>query len=344
MQYKSLLLLASVLTLGACSSKPKEAVDAVRPEPVIFETDMGNDIDDALALNILYKYMDQGLIDLVGISINKPGEAPAEFVDIVNTWYGHADIPVGIVANGADCENDATNYAKAVVALTDSLGRPRFARTHSDYARLPHGASFYRPLLAQQPDSSVTLISVGFSTNLSDLLNSGADSISPLTGRELVAQKVKLLSVMGGSFESAEPFREYNIIKDIPAAQNLFANWPTPILVSPFEVGFHIWYPATAIEEGFDAAVGENPIVRAYESYLPMPYDRPTWDLTSVLCAIEGTDLFTVSPSGTIAVDDEGYTHFTADPDGQHFYLATDSVQNAAILSRLVELTHLPKK
>ena len=103
MKRNTLFMLASALTLGACNTKtPEITATASAPEIVVFETDMGNDIDDALALNMLYKYMDQGLIDLVGISINKPGDAPAEFIDILDTWYGYPNIPVGIVANGAD--------------------------------------------------------------------------------------------------------------------------------------------------------------------------------------------------------------------------------------------------
>jgi inosine-uridine nucleoside N-ribohydrolase len=340
MKSKTILLLASALCMGACNTKTAEQLTANQPEIIILETDMGNDIDDALALNMLYKYMDQGLVDLVGVSVNKPGDAPVEFIDILNTWYGYSDIPIGTVEGGADCENDAVNYAKAVVNMTDSLGRPLFARSKNGYSNLSHGKDFYRKLLTQQPDSSVTLISVGFSTNLSDLLDSEGDEVSPLSGRELVAQKVKLLSVMGGSFAETNPLKEYNIFKDIPAAQNVFANWPTKIVVSPFEVGISILYPATAVENGFDAIDGENPIVRAYESYLPMPYDRPTWDLTSVLCAVEGTDYFSVSPVGNIVVTEEGYTVFSEDPSGKHIYLKTDSVQNAQILNRFVELTH----
>jgi hypothetical protein len=55
-------------------------------------------------------------------------------------------------------------------------------------------AALYREVLAGQPDHSVTIISVGFSTNLARLLDSGSDSYSPLDGRALVAKKVRLLS------------------------------------------------------------------------------------------------------------------------------------------------------
>jgi hypothetical protein len=50
---------------------------------------MGNDIDDALALDMLYKYMDAGKVDLLAVCVNKEGYGPVEYVDMMNTWYGY---------------------------------------------------------------------------------------------------------------------------------------------------------------------------------------------------------------------------------------------------------------
>ena len=122
--------------------------------------------------------------------------------------------------------------------------------------------------------------------------------ISPLTGKELVAQKVKLLCTMGGCFDNSNPL-EYNIVKDIPAAQKVFAEWPTRLVTSPFEVGIKINYPASSIEKDFQWATA-HPMVEAYKSYQKMPYDRPTWDLTSVLYAVEGPSYFNISAPGHI--------------------------------------------
>ena len=62
------------------------AVSEETPVKVIFDTDMGNDIDDALALDMLYKYADEGRITLLGITSNKE-EHPAsvEYIDILST-------------------------------------------------------------------------------------------------------------------------------------------------------------------------------------------------------------------------------------------------------------------
>ena len=333
------ILAAAVLLLPACGKKPA----AESPLAVIMETDLGNDVDDALALDLLYKYMDAGKIRLLAVNLNKNGDAPAEYADILNTWYGYPDIPIGIIRDGADCETDAAvNYAKAVVDLKDADGNPLFARSHPGYADYPEAVTLYRKLLAAEPDASVVIASVGFSTNLIRLLETPADDISPLNGKELVAKKVKLLVTMAGCMDNPKT-HEYNVVKDIPAAKVIFEQWPTPVVTSPFEVGVQIRYPATSIENDF-AWAGPHPVVEAYKAYLPMPYDRPTWDPTAVLYAVEGGDWFTVSPAGRIEVTEEGSTLFTEDPEGTRRYLAVTPEQGETILKHFVEvITSQPK-
>lgn len=333
---KKLLLAVAVLAsaLTACGRKAAEDADA--PLTVIIETDLGNDVDDALALDLLYKYQDAGKIRLLAVNLNKNGQAPAEYADILNTWYGYPDTPVGIIRDGADCETDAVNYAKAVVDLKDSLGNPLFARSHPDYDNYPEAVTLYRKLLAGEPDNSVVIASVGFSTNLIRLLETPADEYSKLTGKELVEKKVKLLVTMAGCFNDPS-LHEYNVVKDIPAAKVIFGEWPTPVVTSPFEVGIRIQYPATSIENDFGWAP-QHPVVEAYKAYLPMPYDRPTWDPTAVLYAVEGGDWFTVSEPGRIVVTEEGSTLFEADEAGTRRYLSVTDEQAKAILDHFVEV------
>lgn len=334
-----------ILALAALAVGCKEAGEkTVETVPnIIFETDMGNDVDDALALDILYKYLDAKKINLLAITINKEGTAPAEFIDIMGTFYGHPDIPVGIINGGADCETDAINYAKAVVALTAEDGSPLFSRSHSDYASYPEAHKLYRKVLAEAEDNSVTIVSVGFSTNLKRLLETEADEFSPLSGAELVAKKVKLLCTMAGHMGSVD-YHEYNVVKDIPAAKKVFSEWPTPVVTSPFELGDAIRYPGSSIEDDFSWAE-RHPMVEAYKAYMPMPYDRQTWDLTSVLYAVENCpDYFTESSKGTIEVTDEGGTIFTENPEADRSYLITDEQQRTNILNHFISVvTSVPE-
>lgn len=326
-----------LIAFSGCTSKDHKRAEIVSgAQKIIFETDIGNDVDDALALDILYKYVDAGKIDLLGIMINKEGIYPPEYADIMNTWYGYPEIPVGVIYNGADCENDATNYAKCVSLMEEKNGKQIFQRSLKDYSELPEAHILYRKILTQQPDNSVTIVSVGFSTNLARLLETPADDFSPLTGKELVAKKVKLLCSMAGCFDNPGLY-EYNVVKDIPAAKKVFAEWPTPLVTSPFEVGIAINYPATSIENDF-GWTSVHPMVEAYKCYLEMPYDRPTWDLTSVLYSVEGPSYFNISPAGKIDVTDKGATTFTADENGNQYYLMVDSVQAENIKQHFIQL------
>ena len=112
-----------------------------------------------------------------------------------------------------------------------SDGKPLFKRSRKP-GSWEDPVAMYRRLLAAEPDNSVVVVSVGFSGNLAALLASDGDDVSPLTGRELVARKVKYFSVMAGSF-GVKKRAEYNVINDIPAARKFFAECPSPIVLTP---------------------------------------------------------------------------------------------------------------
>lgn len=339
---KLILTATTCLALSASCVQQKDATADNSKIDLIMETDIGNDVDDALAMDLLYKYLDEDRINLLAVCINKEGTAPAEFTDIMNTWYGYPDIPIGIVKNGADCEDDAVNYAKAVVNIKDNDGNPLYQRTLTSYENLPEATTVYRRILSKAKDNSITIASVGFSTNLVRLLASEPDDFSPLSGKELVAKKVKVLVTMAGNFRDST-FHEYNVVRDIPAAKVIFEQWPTPVVTSPWELGDMVRYPGESIENDFKWAEN-HPLIDAYEAYLPMPYDRPTWDPTAVLYAVEGGDMFNVSPNGTIRVNDKGATIFTPDANGNRQYITVDSTQAKAMKEYFIQrITSVPK-
>src|SRR5215469_1813365 len=80
-------------------------LSAAQPVPVIFDTDMGNDVDDALALAILHALESRGECRLAAVTITKDNQWSAPYVDLVNTFYGRAHIPVGMVKNGVTPED-----------------------------------------------------------------------------------------------------------------------------------------------------------------------------------------------------------------------------------------------
>lgn len=305
---------------------------------IIFETDMGNDVDDALALDMIYKYLDRGQVNLLAVSSNKQSKYSTEYIQLMNYWYGYPKILIGKVIYGADSENDAKKYAEHVCLMKNEQGKPLFSRPKFNYDAVPDAVKLYRKILAKQPDTSVTIISVGFSTNIARLLQTEPDSYSALSGKELVTKKVKLLSVMAGSFGEVKPVREYNIVKDIPAAKLVAEQWPTPIVYAPFEIGIEVQYPGKSIENDFKWAP-HHPVVEAYKYYLPMPYDRPTWDLLALLYVMENSPkYFGMSSWGSVKIDEKGSSSFVPDAKGNRAYLTVSKEQAKTILTRFIEL------
>ena len=322
---RKLLPLIAALCLGAVAA-------GAQPTPVIFDTDMGNDVDDALALAILHALESRGECRLIGVTITKDNPWAAVYVDAVNTFYGRAHIPVGMVKGGVTPENSRMIQVPAERRRAD--GTLVYPRRLASGAEAPEAAALIRRLLAGEKDGSVVIVQVGFSTNLARLMDEPADV-------ELVRRKVKLLSIMGGNFVQAKP--EFNIEKDTASARKLFEKWPGETVVSGFEIGQALLFPAAAIEKNF-SWVADHPVAEAYRNYQKMPYDRPTWDLTAAMYAIRpDAGYFGLSPRGRITSDGKGLTQFQGDPAGRHRYLVLDPAQRARILESMVSLASQPK-
>jgi inosine-uridine nucleoside N-ribohydrolase len=307
------------------------------PVPVIFDTDMGNDIDDALALAVIHALETRQECELIGVTLTKEHPLAAPFVDAVNTFYGRGTIPIGIVRDG---KGPAKGSYLEVSTRKDSNGHLLFPHDLTEGQQVEDAVTLLRRLLSQAADHSVVILQVGFSTNLARLLDSQPDEISDLSGFDLARQKVHLLSTMAGHF--AGRLKEFNIIMDRDSAASVFSTWPTEIVFSGFEIGLAILYPAVSIEQDFDY-VENHPIPAAYRAFGNMPYHRPTFDLTSVLYAVRpDREYFGLSETGKVVVDSEGRTSFTEDPEGKHRYMILSEAQKEQVREALVQLTSQP--
>jgi inosine-uridine nucleoside N-ribohydrolase len=298
------------------------------PLQVIFDTDMGNDVDDALALAMLHAFASRGELQLLAVTVSKDNPWAAEYVRLVDEYYGRPAIPVGIVHDGKT--KDDGLYVKQVCELHNR--RP-------DPSAVGDAVELLRKTLATENDGEVTLLQVGFSTNLARLMESKPDRYSNLNGMDLIRKKVRLLTVMAGNFAESKP--EYNVATDVPSAIKVFSAWPTAIYFSGFEVGLQVLYPAASIEHDFPSG---NPVAEAYRDYQKMPYDRPSWDLTTVLYDLRpDRGYFDVSPAGEVSVSPTGNTTFQANPQGNRYYLKVNPVQAARITDSFVWLASQPK-
>ncbi len=340
MRRSAWLFVASVVAAASpCAHSLVSAAEAPRPVSLIFDTDMGNDIDDALALGVIHALQTRGECRLLAVTSSKDNEFSAPFIDLVNTFYGRGDVPVGAVRDGKTPAPG--KYIKPPAQARDggALRYPHDLRSGKD---APEAVDVHRKVLAAQPDRSVVMVVVGFSTNIARLLDSPADRHSSMTGRQLVASKCRLLSIMAGTYTHQGKHKEYNVVKDLPAAQKVFADWPTPVVASGYEIGKAVLYPAVSIRRDF-AYVRHHPLREAYELYLKMPYDRPTWDLTSVLYAVRpDRGYFGLSGTGTIRITPEGFARFSPAPDGKRRYLTVTPEQITRVREALVMLASQP--
>lgn len=334
MQTPLRLLLAS-LSLAAAVA----VADAV-PVRLIFDTDMGNDVDDAMALAMIHSLQKRGAVELLAVTITKDHPKAAAFVDAMNTFYGRPDVPIGVVRQGATPEPGKFNQ---VADTTNPDGSLRYPHDLRSGEQAPEAVGLLRKILAAQPDASVALVQVGFFTNCARLLDSKPDAHSPLSGRDLIARKVKVFAIMAGTFQTVNwntRHLEYNVIKDVPAAQALAKRWPTPVIWSGFEIGIAATYPHQSIERDFNY-VPHHPLKEAYYAYNPPPHDRPTWDPTALLYAVyPDRGYFDLSPPGTVTVEDNGATWFRTNKErkGLHRFLLMSPAQAERVREAIVQL------
>ena len=280
MKVKIMLAAAAILGIfsAGSASGSENKNDRIN---VIFETDYGNDADDAIALDAILKYCDAGRMKLLGVSTHKGGDNICPAVDATLTWYGYGKVPLARSPRPVG-SGDGNGYADSVALKRDASGRIAFAQAHK--GRYEDAIAFYRRTLSRQKDSSVVVISVGFGTNLALLLESGPDKYSPLTGRELVARKVRLLSIMAGDYRE-KPFVEFNVSKDIPAMRKVFAEWPTDILENPFEIGERVVCPSSVINERLSWG-RPHPLLCAFNGLNPNPHNQAAFDVMSVIALV----------------------------------------------------------
>lgn len=307
---KLIYMLATWMVLG---SMPVQALEKRNDIPkLIFDTDMGPDYDDVGAIAILHNLAAKGECEILATLASDHHASIAPTIDLFNRYFKKPDIPVGVATTGAP-DMEAVNH------WNDSLIN-RFDRSLQG-KEYPSAIAVYRKVLADQADHSVTIVTVGFVSNLRALLHSKPDQYSSLNGAELVKQKVKKLVAMAGGFPSGS---EFNVNKDASASYEVFQHWPSPILFSGFEIGKELLTGGRVAEK----KTSHNPVAWAY-TYNLQTYtkegekNRPSWDQTAVLCAIRNPkDYFHVKGPGQFVVDEKGNNHWNPNGRAQHYFLA----------------------
>jgi inosine-uridine nucleoside N-ribohydrolase len=307
-QPKLTLLLIGVLLLS---------IETNSQTRIIFDTDFGSDADDLGALAMLHHFVDRNECKLEAVMCWSTEQYAVSAIDAVNRFYAHPDIPIG--ARKDSVQFLEWNYSKAIA--------DRFPYT-LDHQTVPDAVALYRKILSESSDKSLVIVTVGPLKNIENLLESPGDSISPLSGEELVEQKVREFVMMGGRFPEGK--WEWNFAGGMPGVtRNVISRLHIPITFTGFEVGV-----AIQSAEAFNRTDPETPL---YVGFMHFSENAPwmkgrfkgailnnsTFDQTAVLYAVRnGTGKYWDKVSDGLCVPDEkGGNNWIQDGHSNHSYL-----------------------
>jgi inosine-uridine nucleoside N-ribohydrolase len=186
---------------------------AAKPVPVIFDTDIGTDIDDAYALAVLVHRPELELLGVTTVSSDAVARArlAAKLLAIAGGKW--AKVPVYAGTSTPLQYQAQADWAMGFVSPTlHESGAVEFMRRQIDA----------RP-------GEITLIAVGELTNVAALLASEPG----------IGKKIRAISLMGGSIyrgyaPGSKPEPEWNIKSNAAAAQKVFESG-VPLLVAPLD-------------------------------------------------------------------------------------------------------------
>ena len=320
------LLLLFLIPLTLASQPLRQA------KSVIFDSDMGPDYDDVGAIAMLHAYADSGYFKILATIASTNYEGVAGVFNVINTYFNRPGIPIGVPHKIGVNIRDGQHWSDTLLA-----NYPHAVKKNSD---VDEAVDVYRRILAQQPDKSVTIITIGFLTNLAGLLQSAPDQHSRLNGKQLVGKKVKQLVSMAGGFPS---FKEYNVKIDSVASQYVFAHWPSPVLLSGFEIGVKIKSGLPLIHNN---AIQNSPVKDVFRISIPMAKSdsagRMSWDETAVLVAAKGYSPYYRIQKGTMIVHKDGSNSWST-KGNKHAYLVEK--QPAAVVEGIINkvIQHQPR-
>lgn len=278
---------------GSATAQATVTVGAAGAVNIILDSDMANDCDDAGDHALLWSLVKTGEANVLALITSSVNDYSAPTVRAIANYYGHPDVPIGAYQGNTPNNYSAANsaYTQAVASLFD----PVPGDTRANY---PDAVTVYRQALAGAPNGSVYIVAGGYYEPLSGLLQSPADAISPLTGVQLVAQKVAALVPAAGYFPDSGTDPTPNFAYDADGASYVFANWPTPIVSVGSEVGGDVITGPAA-----NASEATNPIKLAYDLVCGegqwCPNAVPAWTQVAILYVVRGGIGTTFTMAGT---------------------------------------------
>jgi inosine-uridine nucleoside N-ribohydrolase len=292
------------------------ADDSPASAQVIFDTDIGTDIDDAYALATLMHRPELKLLGVTTVSGDAVARArlAAKLLTIAGGEWAQVPVYAGT--------STAPQYMKQV-EWANGFQSPNLHESG--------GVEFMRAQIDAKP-GQITLIAVGELTNVAKLLDSEPG----------IAKKIRAIALMGGAIHrgyapGSKPEPEWNIKSNVSAAQRVFSSG-VPLLVAPLDATTDlIVTPEMRVElfaEGNalnDALAALNSIWRhtnTWKGENPMLFDVLAIDLVHPSMKYELTSLH-------IEVDAAGITQAVRGKPNAQVALKVDS---AAFMKEFVRL------
>lgn len=321
MRLISKIFAIAALAVSCAPLEEKPRADFSVTPNVILDTDIGNSLDDLLALDILHHFRGQGKVRLLAVMVNHDVPLAPQAMDVVNTWYGAGQTPIGMVSDGVKDSHIWEDYAPLL------CGCKSYWRTLTEYSSLPDAVTLYRRILAESQDKSVTILSIGFMTNLGRLLESGPDEYSAMSGAELVRSKVRSIVAMCGSQNEAE----YNIANDIPSARTVFEKTPVPMSIVPGETQIEVTTKDINDNTGW---AYPHPVALGYTTHSPDDMNM-CWDAIAALAFVNGFSDVTISAPCDAVIGSNGIMDIKENASGSFRLLSLSPEQqkkNKALL------------
>jgi inosine-uridine nucleoside N-ribohydrolase len=185
---------------------------AQRRTPIILDTDIGGDIDDAFAVALV---LDSPQLDLRAVTtVSGDTAARARLVAKMLSAAGRADVPVAAGVPGSKINTTYTQWA-------DGFSSP---------ALVSQSAVELMKSSLDRGHGSVMIIAIGPLTNVAALLKQ-------YPGEKKNIRQIVLMggSIRRGYYPNSGPTTEYNIAEDAAASQVVFTSG-VPILMAPLDV------------------------------------------------------------------------------------------------------------
>lgn len=257
---------------------------------MILDTDLGADCDDAIAIALMCRAIESGLIKSDVLTISSSREYAPSAARAILKEYLNQEFVIGKMTKQLKCDefdyynkdlhivsNESNEYVSALKAMRNKL---------------------------LEANHKITLVTIGPLTNLAELMEKEP---------KLFERKVKDVYMMGCMFNSSNP--EWNIAQDIKASKYVFKHLDKPLYICPSELGNQI-LTGESLRDKNDSCV--RLAVKKFKDNSECPdksLSRESWDSLTVLAYLDRS-YFKLSAKGKCTINVDGVSVFKENKNG----------------------------